>query len=638
MSEIALERLVGEKVGSYHVDRLLGHGKVNALYEAHHPTQNLSVTLVVFLIPAAFSGQARSQFVVRFQQESSALLQLAHPHIFPLYDYGEQLDFPYHVHPLHRGTSLAKTLRQQGRFTSEQALPVLKQAADALDYTHDKGMIHGSLRSSNVLLGANQEVQLAGFGLARILAMEGIDQPGNPPYAHLLNVAGAFLGSPEYLAPEVIQGWPLDTRTDVYALGTLLFELLNGTPPFTGENPAAILQKHLQQSVPSLHTHIPTLPADVDVVLQRALHRQPDQRFQSAGELVEAFALATQQAIIPSGATGEAARQNIALSSIQAQQDIARATTLLPLEIYQAPQTNSQNTSPLTINWLAEEKNVTAQSASSPLMHPSSPQTQVKPPLQALSPSSLTANSIPGIDPFDWWASTSHTAAQSSTGVSKGTANRSSNVAPVKRGAPPEQSRRRVVALVAAGGVLILGAGGATSVILPRLLQKRAQQSIAHNRPVKPVLQSQPTHQPTPKPAMTPEPKPTSAPTPKPTSIPQPAPNPAPTPIPQPQHTGTVIASTSMPVNMARNFTNPASGNGSILVHLANGNFAAYDRACTHQGVAVDYDPGSHQLVCPAHGATFDPANGGNVTQGPANSPLPRTTIRVNNDGTITVG
>lgn len=630
MLEVAIERLVGEKVGSYTVDHLLGHGKVNALYQAYRIDRDLSVMLAMFLLPSTFSARARSQFMTRFYQESAVLLKLIHPHILPLYDYGEHSGFPYHVNPLQGGISLSKTLRQQGRFTCEQASHVLRQVADALDFAHQRGIVYGSLSSSNILLGSNQEVQLAGFGLVRILTMSGIDQSGNLPYAHLLNIAGAFLGNPAYLAPEMVQNSSIDIRTDVYALGILLFELLYGTPPFTDKNPAAILQQHFQQSVPSLHSQIPTLPASVDAVIQRALHRQPDQRFQSAGELVSAFELATQQATSSSNGVDRVAGENATPAFTQLQQDLARMTTLLPLEIHQEAGIHSQSTSPLTINWLKDEKNGITQPVPMPPAHTSPSQTTATSP--ALFPSSLTADSLPGLDPFDWWSSVSRTTAQSSESTNKGASNRGNKIAPAKKGT--KQGRRRVVALIATGGVVALGAAGVTSIVLPRLLQKQAHQNIAQSlRPV-----SQPTHQPTPQPVATPTPEPTSVPTPKPTPEPTPTPQPAPTPIPQPQHTGTVIAATSMPANTSHNFTNPANGNDSILVHLASGNFVAYDRACTHEQVAVDYDSGSHQLVCPAHGATFDPANGGGVTQGPANSPLPRVSVRVNNDGTITVG
>jgi len=110
-----------------------------------------------------------------------------------------------------------------------------------------------------------------------------------------------------------------------------------------------------------------------------------------------------------------------------------------------------------------------------------------------------------------------------------------------------------------------------------------------------------------------------------------------PTPTPAPQHSGTVIGHTNQATNSAQNFTNPADGNASTLIHLPDGRFVACERACTHAGVPVDYDAGSHTLVCPAHGAVFDPSNGFSVTQGPANSPLPGVSINVNADGTITV-
>jgi Rieske Fe-S protein len=105
-----------------------------------------------------------------------------------------------------------------------------------------------------------------------------------------------------------------------------------------------------------------------------------------------------------------------------------------------------------------------------------------------------------------------------------------------------------------------------------------------------------------------------------------------------PGHMGTAVGATNMANNTAMNFVNPANHRASLLIHLPNGNFVAYERACTHVGVYVNYDPATHLLVCPAHGAIFDPANGGAVLQGPATRPLPKVTIHVNGDGTITQG
>jgi len=104
----------------------------------------------------------------------------------------------------------------------------------------------------------------------------------------------------------------------------------------------------------------------------------------------------------------------------------------------------------------------------------------------------------------------------------------------------------------------------------------------------------------------------------------------------QPTQTGTVIGSTTLAVNSRQPFSNPADGKRSLLIHLPNGNFVAYKRACTHVGVSVDYDPGTHTLICPAHGAIFDPMKNGAVLQGPATFPLPMVEIQVKSDGTIT--
>ena len=648
MSEVLPEQFVGQEIGSYHVDQLLGQGKVNALYQARHTAQDQAVMLTVFLIPKTFSAQARSQFLARFRREGSSLLKLFHPHIFPLYDMGEHLGLPYLVNPLHKGTSLSKKLRAEGRLTTKQALNVLRPIADALDLAHSSAVFHGSLSSSNILFTEDEVVMVAGFGVAHILVMRGIDQLENPPHAHLLNIAGTFLSPPAYLSPEVVQGAPIDRRTDTYALGILLFELLSGAPPFTGAHPADILQQLFRQPIPSLSAQVPPISPDVDAVIQKALHRQPDQRFQSAGELVHAFILATQPAQRPSvdiqlsttqktGPTPTSKRQpapqstNPSLARLPAppaaqNTNIPLAQTLKdaklpPIQTNQPAAFNLQNTLPLTVNWLDTNK----PDQPDALPDPSEQASSSTPPDAFFN--QLNTNSLPGIDPFDWWHSTAQTSVPAP--ANKDASRRSVRNTSTKKGKKPQkQSRRRVIALFATGGVMILGAAGISGLLLPRLLQKKTPPPRAAS--TQPSPQSQTMLQP--QPASTPTPKPK----PKPTATPNPTPTPV--PPPPPQHTGTVIASTGMAANSARNFTDPASGKDSVLVHLASGNFVAFDRACTHEQVAVDYDPGSRQLVCPAHDARFDPANAASVTNGPADTPLPRIAIRVNPDGTITAG
>ncbi len=255
------------------------------------------------------------------------------------------------------------------------------------------------------------------------------------------------------------------------------------------------------------------------------------------------------------------------------------------------------------------------------------------------------------IDPFAWWsASAAKTQAPTPGTLTPSTTTR---LTTRRRPVPAMKQRRQLVALLATGGVMgIFGVGG---IALAHLVQSTSMHP-AQTTNVQPTPTAPPYHartpvatadptkitQQPPKPAATPtttavvvRPTPTATSAPKPT--PTPTPQPRPTPTPTPQQSGTVIGKTSQPTNSATSFTNPADGNASLLIHLPNSNFVACEQACTHAGVPVNYDPGSHMLVCPAHGAVFDPSNGFSVQQGPANSPLPGVSISINADGTITV-
>jgi len=278
---ISIDQLVGNTLGSYRVEQLLGHGSVNAVYLARQLTQQQTVMLTAFILPQECSPQARERFRERFTRVASALTKLKHPHVLPVYDFGEQLGYPYIVTPLVTTGSLAKLLKQQSRLNPTQTLEILQQVAAGLDYAHSQGVVHGTLKHTNILLDNEQKVQIAGFGLFNILEIRGIELFPHP-YAHLFSIARTFLGAPEYIAPEVVQGAPIDARSDLYALGAMLFEMLCGKPPFSGSDPLATALQRLQQPVPSLLTHAPDLPPGLDLLVHRALEPDPTQRYQSA--------------------------------------------------------------------------------------------------------------------------------------------------------------------------------------------------------------------------------------------------------------------------------------------------------------------------------------------------------------------
>jgi serine/threonine protein kinase len=207
--------------------------------------------------------------------------------------------------------------------------------------------------------------------------------------------------------------------------------------------------------------------------------------------------------------------------------------------------------------------------------------------------------------------------------------------------------RRRVVAMIAGVGVVAAGAG-VIAMNLSHLVQQMTQAQIygsqattstsltqdnsnTSHMPQGASTGSPPT--PTAKPTPTATPRPGSTPT----TVTQSTPAP-PTPTPIPSHTGAIVGFTRQPIDTANDFINPSDGSASVLIHLPNGSFVAYEQTCTHQEVRVRYNPNTHKLVCPKHNAIFDPANGGRVLEGPAHKALPGVAIRVNADGTITTG
>lgn len=604
-------------------------------------------------------GTVRKQYSALFAREATALVRLNHAHILPTYDYGEQDGHPYLVTAYVRGTSLTQALKQQGRFTVNQALNLLKQIASGLDEAHSKGVTHGILSLSNALVSNDLIVQIAGFGLKSILEMQANTQ-SSQPQAHLFSTNGTFLGNPAYISPERVMGLPIDARSDIYALGIMLFEMLSGKLPFQASTPLETALVRVQQSIPSLHDIAPDIPQAFDLLINKALERDPARRYQHAGEISASFERVTK--ILDS----------VSPTATASRQPTAR---------------DPQITLPPTVNWFDEDHLSTGkwqlmppivtghQPAVSPTNQTTHDATNSRPPqtgalqnsptgttsakIPAMPQASRRADSLAGIDPFAWWTGKS---AKTRPPI-PGTFAQRPPVRLAKKGVrqqPGLQDRRQAIKLIATGGVVagVIGIGGISFAHFAQSLKQ--SQSLTTTAPttttsttgtapgntptsapthgVGPQKTATPSQSPTanPSPTKGTQPTPTAQPTQQPTQQPTPKPTqPPPTPTP-PSHTGTVIGHTNMSNNSSVNFTNPADGQGSLLIRLSNGNFVACERSCTHAGVPVDFNSG--QLVCPAHGAIFDPANGFAHTSGPGNGPLATVSIRVNADGTITTG
>lgn len=614
--------LPGERIGGYQIEKLLGQSTTSAVYLARSHTQGQAVMLTTFTLPERFSLQAHERFNNRFLRLLPALTHLKHPHILPVSDFGLHAGAPYMVTALTPASTLTAFLQRQSRLSTDQVREIMRQIVDGVEYAHRSGVVHGSLHGGSILLEGEQHIQIAGFGLVQFLALSGIEALQHP-YAHLLSVAMTFLGDPFHIAPEVVEGMPVAPGADIYALGILLFELLCGKPPFAEADPLKTALARLHMPVPSLGALRPDLPSALDLVVQRALERDPLLRYPSAGSLLGALEQALRE--------GETAKQ-VATTTKQSVVFPSMDNGLSDERTREGNEAEAANKG-MDIHQQAtqgiEHQNTSLLSAV-PSLSPSQ---------QTISTESMDSPEKGAIDPFTWWSPASLSADErlAFTWAGADTASPRPTTATASSRLLVNKSRRRLVTTLVAGGV-ILGGLGTGGVALAHLLQgspgaqgstKKASHRVVSGSTRLPRATEPARPSPT---ALKPSPTATSRPS------PTPSPTARPSPTPTPGHTGTVVGSTSQGSNTSKTFTNPADGNNSILIHLSNGNFVAFETACPHEGVTCYYDAGSQKMVCPRHNALFDPKNNAAVLQGPPKRPLTAVPIHVNGDGTITVG
>jgi serine/threonine protein kinase len=268
-------------VASYQVEELLGRGGMGVVYRAvdQRPgTRGRKVALKI-LAPEL---SADDRFRQRFERESQIAASIDHPNIVPVYEAGDVDGLLYIAMRYVEGEDLRALVRREGPLPPERALALVGQVAAALDAAHARGLVHRDVKPGNILLvGGDREspshVYLTDFGLTK----RADSHSG-------LTMTGQFVGTIEYVAPEQIEGKDVDARTDVYALGCVLFETLAGSPPFQTEQDAAMLWAHLTQPPPRISERRPGLPLALDDVLTRAMAKSREERFGTCRELVAA--------------------------------------------------------------------------------------------------------------------------------------------------------------------------------------------------------------------------------------------------------------------------------------------------------------------------------------------------------------
>lgn len=277
---MASDPWLGRQLGAYQILDIIGHGGMGSVYRALHPVLGRQAA-IKFLRADRAGSPAMDECFLR---EARAIARLRHPHIIQLYDFGLRDEGYYMVLELVEGESLHQRLhRLHGagqRIPVEHARRIVSQVADGLTHVHRQGIVHRDIKPANILLNVDGDAILTDFGIARLLVEEESTHSGD------------VIGTPAYVAPEQARGLPADHRADLYALAVVLYEMLAGRPPFTADNAAELLAKHIQDAPLPLRSVVPDLPPSVEQVVLRALSKSPEDRQQS----VAAFQAELEQA------------------------------------------------------------------------------------------------------------------------------------------------------------------------------------------------------------------------------------------------------------------------------------------------------------------------------------------------------
>jgi len=277
-----IARIVG---GRYQITGLIASGGMGEVFQAHDKVLDRTVALKV--LRAGLGSDP--DFVERFRKEATTAGRLSHPNIVQVYDWGRSEDgSAYMAMELVEGQNLREVLAASGRMRPALAARIAAQVCGALEAARKAGLVHRDIKPENILLTPDGRVKVADFGLSRTMAESKATQ------------AGVLLGTAHYIAPEQVEGKESDHRSDLYALGVVLYEMLTGTTPFTGDTPLIVAYQRVREDVPLPSAAINGIPETLDQIVRKATARDPEQRFGSAAEMGEALRTA-----VPRTDTGE---------------------------------------------------------------------------------------------------------------------------------------------------------------------------------------------------------------------------------------------------------------------------------------------------------------------------------------------
>jgi serine/threonine-protein kinase len=265
-----LRRATGDR---YTVERRLGGGGMAHVYLAKHAALGTPLAVKVLHRHLARDEEMRT----RFRREAEAAARLQHPNVVPILDYGQLGDVAYILMPFLPGGSLADAMTGGRVLSPERAAAAAAQAANGLDYAHRRGVVHRDVKPDNVLFDAEGHAAVTDFGIA------------STRFHARLTATGRAMGTPHYMSPEQAMGRLLDGRSDVYALGVLLYEMMSGDPPFDGPDAYAVGYKHVHEAPTPLEMAAPGVPPTLAAITMRCLSKNPTERYQRAGDVADAL-------------------------------------------------------------------------------------------------------------------------------------------------------------------------------------------------------------------------------------------------------------------------------------------------------------------------------------------------------------
>ena len=267
-------------LGRYTIERTLGKGAMGVVYEGVDPKLNRRVAIKTIL-KSHLDPETAKDYSLRFSREAQAVARLNHPHIVQVYDFAEEGDVAYLVMELIDGKELKQHFDAEQRFELKEAVRVMSELLDALDFAHSAGVIHRDVKPANVMLDAQGRTKLTDFGVARVQ---------DPDRSQMERTqAGTMIGTPAYMSPEQITGSAIDHRSDLFSAGIILYQFLTGEKPFTGGGAWTIAKKIVQEDPPRPSSLNSAVTPHFDAVVKKALSKHPGTRYQSAKDFAAAL-------------------------------------------------------------------------------------------------------------------------------------------------------------------------------------------------------------------------------------------------------------------------------------------------------------------------------------------------------------